>query len=100
MQEFAVYVLSIVLIVDIFLFGIVLKITSRVEHTNRLVVSSLLEQNRHLTGCIQEVQVELLNLNRELSLLAIENKNLNIEVETLTSEVSRLQQQISNSKDL
>ena len=97
MQEFAVYVLSIVLIIEIFLFGIILKITSRVEQTNRLAVSSLLEHNRHLTGCIQEVQVELLNLNRELSLLAIENKKLNIEVETLTSEVSRLQQQISNT---
>lgn len=99
-MQFVLYVLSIVLIIEIFLFGIILKITSRVEQTNRLVVSSLLEQNRHLTGCIQEVQVELLNLNRELSLLAIENKNLNIEVETLTSEVSRLQQQISNTKDL
>ena len=69
---------------------------SRVEDTNRMVVTNLLEQNQSLTGCLQEVQAELLNLNHELNLLAIENKNLNREVEALSSEVSRLQQQLSN----
>ena len=45
------------------------------------------------------VQTELLNLNHELTLLAIENKNLNNEVESLSAEVMRLQQHISNNSN-
>ena len=71
---------------------------SKVETTNRLAVSSLIDQNQRLAGHLQEVQMELLNLNHELNLLAIENKNLNREVSALSSEVHRLQQQITNSQ--
>lgn len=85
-----------ILLVEILLWFVIVKMVSRVEDTNRMVVTNLLEQNQSLTGCLQEVQAELLNLNHELNLLAIENKNLNREVEALSSEVSRLQQQLSN----
>ena len=85
-----------ILLVEILLWFVLVKMVSRVEDTNRMVVTNLLEQNQSLTGCLQEVQAELLNLNHELNLLAIENKNLNREVEVLSSEVSRLQQQLSN----
>ena len=84
-----------ILLVEILLWFVIVKMVSRVEDTNRMVVTNLLEQNQSLTGCLQEVQAELLNLNHELNLLAIENKNLNREVEALSSEVSRLQQQLS-----
>lgn len=84
-----------ILLVEILLWFVIVKMVSRVEDTNRMVVTNLLEQNQSLTGCLQEVQAELLNLNHELNLLAIENKNLNREVEVLSSEVSRLQQQLS-----
>lgn len=85
-----------ILLVEILLWFVIVKMVSRVEETNRMVVTNLLEQNQSLTGCLQEVQAELLNLNHELNLLAIENKNLNREVEALSSEVSRIQQQLSN----
>lgn len=85
-----------ILLVEILLWFVIVKMVSRVEETNRMVVTNLLEQNQSLTGCLQEVQAELLNLNHELNLLAIENKNLNREIEALSSEVSRLQQQLSN----
>ena len=86
-----------ILLVEILLWFVIVKMVSRVEETNRMVVTNLLEQNQSLTGCLQEVQAELLNLNHELNLLAIENKNLNREVEALSSEVSRLQQQLSKT---
>ena len=85
-----------ILLVEILLWFVIVKMVSRVEETNRMVVTSLLDQNQSLNGCLQEVQMELLNLNHELNLLAIENKNLNREIEALSSEVSRLQQQLSN----
>lgn len=96
MQQMIFIFLVGVLLVEILLWFVIVKMVSRVEETNRMVVTNLLEQNQSLTGCLQEVQAELLNLNHELNLLAIENKNLNREVEALSSEVSRLQQQLSN----
>lgn len=96
MQQMIFIFLAGVLLVEILLWFVIVKMVSRVEETNRMVVTNLLEQNQSLTGCLQEVQAELLNLNHELNLLAIENKNLNREVEALSSEVSRLQQQLSN----
>lgn len=96
MQQMIFVFLAGILLVEILLWFVIVKMVSRVEDTNRMVVTNLLEQNQSLTGCLQEVQAELLNLNHELNLLAIENKNLNREVEALSSEVSRLQQQLSN----
>ena len=96
MQQMIFIFLAGILLVEILLWFVIVKMVSRVEETNRMVVTNLLEQNQSLTGCLQEVQAELLNLNHELNLLAIENKNLNREVEALSSEVSRLQQQLSN----
>lgn len=96
MQQMIFIFLAGILLVEILLWFVIVKMVSRVEDTNRMVVTNLLEQNQSLTGCLQEVQAELLNLNHELNLLAIENKNLNREVEALSSEVSRLQQQLSN----
>ena len=95
MQQMIFIFLAGILLVEILLWFVIVKMVSRVEDTNRMVVTNLLEQNQSLTGCLQEVQAELLNLNHELNLLAIENKNLNREVEVLSSEVSRLQQQLS-----
>lgn len=95
MQHMIFIFLAGILLVEILLWFVIVKMVSRVEDTNRMVVTNLLEQNQSLTGCLQEVQAELLNLNHELNLLAIENKNLNREVEALSSEVSRLQQQLS-----
>ena len=95
MQQMIFIFLAGILLVEILLWFVIVKMVSRVEDTNRMVVTNLLEQNQSLTGCLQEVQAELLNLNHELNLLAIENKNLNREVEALSSEVSRLQQQLS-----
>lgn len=100
MYIFTTIVLSCILAIEIILCYVMLKMVSRVENTNRLAVTSLLDQNQRLTGCLQEVQMELLNLNHELTLLAIENKNLNNEVESLSAEVMRLQQQISNNSEL
>lgn len=99
MYIFTTIVLSCILVIEIILCFVILKMVSRVENTNRLAVTSLLDQNQRLTGCFQEVQMELLNLNHELTLLAIENKNLNNEVESLSAEVMRLQQQISNNSN-
>lgn len=96
MQQMIFIFLAGILLVEILLWFVIVKMVSRVEETNRMVVTNLLEQNQSLTGCLQEVQAELLNLNHELNLLAIENKNLNREIEALSSEVSRLQQQLSN----
>ena len=96
MQQMLFIFLAGILLVEILLWFVIVKMVSRVEETNRMVVTNLLEQNQSLTGCLQEVQAELLNLNHELNLLAIENKNLNREIEALSSEVSRLQQQLSN----
>lgn len=96
MQQMIFVFLAGILLVEILLWFVIVKMVSRVEETNRMVVTNLLEQNQSLTGCLQEVQAELLNLNHELNLLAIENKNLNREIEALSSEVSRLQQQLSN----
>lgn len=76
-----------------------LKMVSRIENTDRPAVTSLLDQNQRIKGCLQEVQMELLNLNHELTLLATENKKLNNEVESLSAEVMRLQQQISNNSN-
>jgi predicted nuclease with TOPRIM domain len=99
MQQMIFIFLAGILLVEILLWFVIVKMVSRVEETNRMVVKNLLEQNQSLTGCLQEVQAELLNLNHELNLLAIENKNLNREVEALSSEVSRLQQQLSNNSN-
>lgn len=99
MYIFTTIVLSCILAIEIILCFVMLKMVSRVENTNRLAVTSLSDQNQRLTGCLQEVQMELLNLNHELTLLAIENKNLNNEVESLSAEVMRLQQQISNNSN-
>lgn len=99
MNQIILFFLAGILLVEILLWFMTLKMVSRVEDTNRMVVTSLLEQNQSLTGVLQEVQMELLNLNHELNLLAIENKNLNREVEALSSEVSRLQQQLSNNSN-
>lgn len=99
MYQIILIFLAGILLVEILLWFMTLKMVSRVEDTNRMVVTSLLEQNQSLSGCLQEVQMELINLNHELNLLAIENKNLNREVEALSSEVSRLQQQLSNNSN-
>lgn len=99
MQQLLLIILVGILLVEIFLCYVMAKMVSRVEETNRMAVMSLLDQNQRLAGCLQEVQLELLNLNHELNLLSIENKNLNREVETLSSEVSRLQQQLSNNSN-
>ena len=99
MNHIILFFLVGILLVEILLWFMTVKMVSRVEDTNRMVVTSLLEQNQSLNGCIQEVQMELINLNHELNLIAIENKNLNREVEALSSEVSRLQQQLSNNSN-
>ena len=99
MQQVILIFLAGILLIEILLCYVIAKMVSRVEDTNRMAVTSLLEQNQSLTGCLQEVQMELLNLNHELNLLAIENKNLNREVEALSSEVSRLQHQLSNNSN-
>ena len=100
MHTYITLVLSGILILETILGFVMMKMASRIEETNRIAVSSLLDQNQRLTGCLQEVQLELLHLNHELSLLAIENKNLNAEVESLSAEVMRLQQQLSNHDEL
>lgn len=100
MQQVILIFLAGILLVEILLCYVIAKMVSRVEDTNRMAVTSLLEQNQSLNGYLQEVQMELLNLNHELNLLAIENKNLDREVEALSSEVSRLQQQLSNNSKL
>ena len=99
MQQIILIFLAGILLVEILLCYVIAKMVSRVEDTNRVAVTSLLEQNQSLNGCLQEVRMELLNLNHELNLLAIENKNLNREVEALSSEVSRLQHQLSNNSN-
>ena len=99
MYQVILIFLAGILLVELLLCYVISKMVSRVEDTNRMAVTSLLGQNQSLNGCLQEVQMELLNLNRELNLLAIENKNLNREVEALSSEVSRLQQQLSNNSN-
>ena len=99
MQQVILIFLAGILLVEILLCYVISKMVSRVEATNRMAVTSLLEQNQSLNGYLQEVQMELLNLNHELNLLAIENKNLNREVEALSSEVSRLQHQLSNNSN-
>ncbi len=73
-------------------------IMKRGQKDETMSFATLLDQNKLLVTQLDDLQKQIVTLNRELSLLTEENKALNNEVSSLTKEVSRLQIQVNNIK--